>query len=71
MKHSDHFLITEAWRKAEQFEQEVEKARVLKLHRMSKPSLLHYRSAQVLMWLAVRLDPSLKRDNGLPSLERC
>lgn len=60
MHHSDHFLITEAWRKVEQFQWEALRDQLLTLYREAKPGSWRYAVAQFLVDLALRLDPRLE-----------
>lgn len=58
MRYPDLFLISEAWNKAEHFEREAERARLLKL--AAPPvSPTRHRLAQAFVQLAARLDPQL------------
>ena len=55
MRHADLFIITEAQRKAQAFENEV--ARVQLLAQLPKAKSWRYRTAERLLRLAARLEP--------------
>jgi hypothetical protein len=71
VRYPDLFLINEAWMKAERFERAVQREQLLNLYRASKADSWRYRAARFLLKLAERLEPSLKRDDNLPSPESC
>lgn len=47
-RYSDHFLITEAWRKAEQFQSEARSEQLLAHYRKSEASSWRYSLAHLL-----------------------
>lgn len=71
MNYPDFFVISEAWRKAEAFARAAQREHLLSIYRASRTGSRRRRAAQLLLKLARRLDPSLRRDNGLPSPRRC
>ena len=64
MRQTDHFLITEAWRKVERFEAEVRSGRLLADYRRARTGLWRQRAARLLVTLARRLEP---KPNPLPN----
>ena len=64
MRHPDHPLITEAWRKVEQFEAEVHSGHLLADYQRARADLWRQRSARLLVNLARRLEP---KPNPLPN----
>ena len=59
MRHPDHFLINEAWMKAERFERAVQTERLLNLYRASRTNPWRHYAARLLQKVATRLDLSL------------
>ena len=59
MRYADLFLITEAQRRAEAFEHDVENAQLLAQGRKGKN--WRYRTAELLLHVAARLEPQPKR----------
>ena len=66
-KNADHFLITEAWRRVEQFQSEVDREQVLALYRKSQSVPWRYSVARFLIWLALQFDSGLGQ--GLQPLD--
>lgn len=60
-EHSDHPLITEAWRKAEQFRSEAEREQLLAPYRKFKAACWQYGVAHFLIRLALRVEPGLEQ----------
>ncbi len=58
MRYADHFLITEAQRKAERFEVELGRAQLLAQAPRGKS--WRYRTAELLLQSAARLEPRLE-----------
>ena len=67
MRYSDHFLITEAWRRAEQFEREARCEQLLARYRKARTASWQRRLARLLVRLAGWLEPQPK----LPPKEAC
>ncbi len=64
MRYSDHPLITEAWRRAEQFEQEARQEGLLAQVQAANVVSWRHRAARLLVKLAGWLEP---KPNPLPN----
>lgn len=60
-KNADHFLITEAWRRVEQFQSEADREQLLAVYRESKVVPWRYSVAHFLIRLALLFDPGLEQ----------
>lgn len=70
MHQSDHFLITEAWRKFEALQQEARENQLLTHFRKTQPRPWRTSLARFLLRLAERLEPSLESSLQPPAQTR-